>query len=387
MIEGDFAEVGVYKGLTAKRATIAGAKRVLVFRIGGLGDACVAIPAFRLIRRTFNNAYIRVLTNSFTPGVKEAPLKSVLGESGLVDGYFEYPQGMLTLRNAAKCSSELREWRPDVLVYLAPNRSRFQVLRDYVFFKYMVGVRDIVGLNFNPMFHKWNWDEKRQLFESEASRLLRNLYELGAVDLTSRAVWDLGLQPGEIKQITKILKNWEGSADYIVCMIETRRDTNNWGVDRWEKWAEMLAEEYPRLGLVLVGGSAESELSERVARHWRGPTLNLCGRANPRETAEVARQSRGFIGLDNGPTHLAAAVGTPCVAIFSARGLPGVWFPFGIQNQVIYHKTDCFGCDLVVCEKHQKKCIRSITVDEVAKATRAMLSNSAKMANTSEEFA
>lgn len=37
-------------------------------------------------------------------------------------------------------------------------------------------------------------------------------------------------------------------------------------------------------------------------------------------------------------------------------------------NKVIYHQTACFGCNLDVCEHHRMKCIRSITVDEVAQA-------------------
>jgi heptosyltransferase III len=34
--------------------------------------------------------------------------------------------------------------------------------------------------------------------------------------------------------------------------------------------------------------------------------------------------------------HLAALVGTPCVAVFSARAKPGVWFPRGSHNRIFY---------------------------------------------------
>jgi ADP-heptose:LPS heptosyltransferase len=68
--------------------------------------------------------------------------------------------------------------------------------------------------------------------------------------------------------------------------------------------------------------------------------------------------------------HLAASVGTVCVSIFSARNRPGIWFPFGNAHEVIYHKTDCFGCNLEVCTIEKKKCILSISVDEVVAAAR-----------------
>ena len=73
------------------------------------------------------------------------------------------------------------------------------------------------------------------------------------------------------------------------------------------------------------------------------------------------------------PTTFTAAVGTPCLAVFSGRNQPGIWFPHGKQHKVIYHKTECFGCELDVCVQHQKKCIRSISADEVFEAAAALL--------------
>ena len=371
-----------------KPATKVDNKRVLVFRTGSLGDTCVAIPAFRLIRQSFENADIHVLTNfPVGEGVKAAPLKMVIGESGLVDGYFEYPLGMASWKSTGRCASELRKWRPDVLVYLMPRRGRRQLLRDFIFFRYVVGVRRIVGLSFDRMANEWKWNAVQKIFEPEAHRLVRNLAELGEIDLSSKSAWDLGLQPDEIIQATRLLENWPGAADYIVCAMGTKFDTKDWGEDRWEEWAKMLARDYPRLGLVLIGVSDEYERSERVARHWCGPTLNLCGKLTPRESAEALRHARCFVGHDSGPMHLAAATGLPCVAIFSAQDKPGIWFPYGTQHQIIYHKTDCFGCMLEVCETYKKKCIRSITVGEVIKATKALLSSTEKTANIDEELA
>jgi heptosyltransferase III len=55
------------------------------------------------------------------------------------------------------------------------------------------------------------------------------------------------------------------------------------------------------------------------------------------------------------------------VAIFAAHYPPGEWFPRGgAQSNVIhYHKTECFGCQLVECVEERKRCILSITVDQV----------------------
>jgi ADP-heptose:LPS heptosyltransferase len=71
--------------------------------------------------------------------------------------------------------------------------------------------------------------------------------------------------------------------------------------------------------------------------------------------------------------HLAACAGVPCVIAFSARGLPGVWFPAGQQHRVVYHKVNCFGCNLETCIVENRKCLTSITVEEMATAVEFVL--------------
>ena len=70
-------------------------------------------------------------------------------------------------------------------------------------------------------------------------------------------------------------------------------------------------------------------------------------------------------GHDSGPMHLAAAVDTPCVAIFSSRNYLGEWFPQGTGHRVLYHPIECQGCRLDVCEDRARACMNSIAVDEV----------------------
>jgi ADP-heptose:LPS heptosyltransferase len=71
--------------------------------------------------------------------------------------------------------------------------------------------------------------------------------------------------------------------------------------------------------------------------------------------------------------HLAAAVGTPCVALFAARNIPRVWYPFGPRHRILYHQVDCAGCSLETCIVEKKKCLLSITPDEVLTELAAVL--------------
>ena len=67
-------------------------QRVLIYRIGSLGDTLVSLPAFHLIARTFPNAERRLLTN-FPVNVKAPPAAAILENTDLVHGYFRYTVG------------------------------------------------------------------------------------------------------------------------------------------------------------------------------------------------------------------------------------------------------------------------------------------------------
>ncbi|MGI4829588.1 MAG: hypothetical protein ACRYFU_15540 [Janthinobacterium lividum] len=67
-------------------------RRVLIYRLGSLGDMLIALPAFHLIARAFPEADRRLLTNS--PVHAKAPAAAaVLDGTGLVQGYLRYTVG------------------------------------------------------------------------------------------------------------------------------------------------------------------------------------------------------------------------------------------------------------------------------------------------------
>jgi heptosyltransferase III len=340
-------------------------ERVLIYRLGSLGDTIVALPSLRLVARSFPEAERRVLTN-FPISRKAAAMETILGDSGLVHGYISYPLHSRSPRTLYSLRRAIQKWRPDVVVYLAAPRGRLRAHRDALFFRWC-GVRRVIGVPYTR-----DLQEGRQLrgiahYESEAERLGRCLAELGDAQCNRPESWDLSLTPNELREARELLWRDQGSTR-IAVSAGSKAHSNDWGEANWKQLLGTLSASRPDLGLVLVGVTDEWELSERISNDWRGPKLNLCGRTSPRVSAAVMSHMAAFCGHDSGPMHLAAAVGTPCVAIFSARNKPGEWFPFGAQHRVIYHQTECFGCQLETCIQHQKRCIMSITVPEVLMA-------------------
>lgn len=348
-------------------------RRVLIYRIGSIGDTVVALPAFRLIAQAFPDDERRVLTN-FPVSGKAAPLEAVLAHTGLVHGYIQYPLKTRSLGHLFELRSAIKNWSPDILVSLTPARGQWKALRDAIFFK-SCGIRRLVGVPWSPNRQRLRSLNGDRLYESEARRLTRCIAELGEVNLDDPAFWNLAITPAETRVAEQWLREWGQPEGFVACSLGTKAATNDWGIPNWQRLFATLSMHYPDIGLVLVGASEEREISNKAASAWRGSVLNLCGMTTPRESAAVLQRARVFLGHDSGPMHLAAAVATPCVAVFSARNKPGEWFPYGKQHQVIYHQTPCFGCQLIVCEKYQKKCIYSIEVSEVMAAVKEIISD------------
>jgi heptosyltransferase III len=349
-------------------------KRVLIYRLGSLGDTLVALPAFHLAARAFPSAERRLLTN-FPVNAKAPPAAAILENTNLIHGYFRYVVGTRSPRELLTLWSQLLLWRPQALVYMGPARGVEAARRDANFFR-LCGISHLIGVPLTNDMQQNRWQDSEQGLEPEGARLARNLAELGDANLDAPASWDLHLTIAEHTRAKEALAATVGHP-IIAVSVGTKVQSKDWGRDNWRALLHRLATLYPGHALALCGAPEESDATEFAADGWRqnssDPVVNLCGLLTPRESAAVFAQSRAFIGHDSGPMHLAAAVQTPCVAIFAARNKPRVWFPYGKQHRVLYHQTDCWGCGLETCIIERKKCLTSITVDEVVTEVRAIL--------------
>jgi len=350
-------------------------RKVLVYRLGSLGDTVVALPCFHLIARVFPQAE-RVLLTNFPVHAKAPAAAAVLGESGLIHGYMRYTVGTRRIGELLGLGWKIRRFGPDVVVYLMPLRPWKSVRRDRIFFR-LAGVRRMVGMPGEQDMTR-GFDAAKGLYEREALRLGRLLGELGDVNAGDMANWSLGLTARERATAAAALGALSGRP-LMVCGPATKMQAKDWGQDNWRELLARLHAEYPEHGLALVGAQEDAGVSEYAAQGWTGRKVNLCGRLAPRETAAVLEHAEVFLGPDSGPMHLAASVGVPCVIAFSAHALPGVWYPAGARHQIVYHQTECFGCGLETCIVMEKKCLRSVTVDEMEQAAGRILGRAVKL--------
>ncbi len=355
-------------------------RRVLIYRLGSLGDMLIAMPALHLVARAFPEAERRMLTN--VPVNAKAPAAAaVLPKDGLVSGYFRYAVGTRSVKELVMLWWTLVRWRPEVVVYLAGPRGVAAATRDAKFFK-LCGVKRMVGVpltegmqqNFYGDATGERWEGN---LEPEAARLCRNIAELGDGRLKDAASWDLHLTEEEREAAVRAIGDEALEREAIAVSVGTKVQAKDWGRENWHGLLGAMAMEFPGRTLLLAGAPEESEASEFAAEGWRaqggGPVVNLCGKLTPRESAAAFARARLFVGHDSGPMHLSAAVGTPVVAIFAARNIPRQWFPFGDKHRVVYHRVECWGCGLETCIEQRKKCLMSITVEEVMEQVRESL--------------
>jgi heptosyltransferase-3 len=306
---------------------------VLIYRLGSMGDTVVALPCFHKIALTYPDARRIVITNRPVAS-SAAALEQILGGSGLVHGYIDYPLGLRNPLAIARLAREIKQSGARVLVYLTDRPQLLGVLRDIAFFR-LLGIRRIIGAPIRKEQRRCKTDDKTGIQEPEAERLARCLSSLGRIDLDDAHAWNLRLRRDEIERALHSLSPLAGGA-FIAVHVGTKDAAKDWGEENWAKLLGELSREYPDLGLVFVGAADEGARCADLAANWRGPTLNLCGNLPPRSSAVVLSRAMLFIGHDSGPMHLASSQGTRCVALFGDHEPPRRWHPYGAGHRIIH---------------------------------------------------
>ena len=239
------------------------------------------------------------------------------------------------------------------------------------------GIRKFVGFPSIRQDFELSIDPQTGDLEWEAKRLARRLHALGPIELDADSYWDMCFTESELEEARSALQSLDMAKPLIAVCAGTKMQSKDWEESNWLLLLNKLSQLLPGWQLVMIGAPDEAERADKCIELWGGKGINLCGKTSPRVSGAVLKQARIFIGHDSGPMHLAAAVGTPCVAIYSARAFPRQWFPRGNFNTIIYHKPDCAGCNLETCIEQRKRCILSITVDEVKTAVMQILETGA----------
>jgi ADP-heptose:LPS heptosyltransferase len=160
-----------------------------------------------------------------------------------------------------------------------------------------------------------------------------------------------------------------GSHPYVVLHPPAIMETKRWEAGKFVELSKAL--ERVGLATVLTCGPGEDAMVQTVAKAV--PTAKVLGGLRITELAELIRGARLFGGNDSGPMHLAAAVGTPVVALWGSSDSRR-WRPWAVPHAVVQNPFECNPCPGYRClVASSPLCIESVTVDQAVEAAMRLL--------------
>lgn len=145
----------------------------------------------------------------------------------------------------------------------------------------------------------------------------------------------------------------------------SRWETKNWPVAHFAAAARMLHERR-NAELHILGGAGDKPIAEEIMRQAGVPMRNHCGEFDIPHSCGLLRRMDCLLTNDSGPMHLAAAVGTRCVAVFGPTE-PKRTGPYGTRHTVLQTSV-CPPCHCRDCARGDHACMTSVTPEMAVQA-------------------
>ncbi len=346
-------------------------RRILIYRIGNIGDVLVTLPALDAIRARFPEAHIALLTSPGRPGSPGA--EQILPPGKWFDQVLVYytPE-MRSWRGRWQLLRRLREGRFDLFVELPNQQSRpREELRNMLFAR-MAGCRHALGFEVSQhalflreqSLHVPQVRESVRIYRSVAAKLGLDSYRDPHLPVSDESRKEISGLLGRLGIFDR--------EQLIVVHAGAKRNTNQWPCERYAALVQQIIRRWG-IRVVLTGSASELSLGEQIAGGMRGNPVVLCGKLDLPQLTALLERAILYVGNDTGPMHLAAAVGTPVVSIFGARDFPERWYPAGTGHSVLRRDVPCSPCFKEICDKNLI-CLKGITPDEVLAEVQRQLS-------------
>lgn len=357
-------------------------QRILIIKPSSIGDVVNALPFLSSLRQRYPDRHIAWL-------VEEEAAELLLGhpllDRVIVSGRRRWGRevrtpfrGSVALREVAALIAELRQGRYDLVVDLQGLlKSALTVACTGA--RYRVGLAGgregsgrvlthVVPLPPGPMH--------------AVDRYLEAARFLGADPLSKAFVFPS--RPEDDVRAEALLAEAEVRPDnpVIAMNLQARWRTKLWEEERFARLGEVLARRHGARILV-IGSSSDLPLARRLVSHMNPAPFVAAGRTDLKVLIALLRRINLLVTVDSGPMHLAAALGTPLVALFGPTD-PRLIGPYGgdpptgqAGGVVLRVPLPCSPCSKRRCQiEADRLCMRSISVEEVTEAASALLATS-----------
>ncbi len=333
--------------------------RILLVRLGSLGDIVHALPAAAALRKRFPDARMDWLV--------DARYASILELVPIIDGRVVVARGRRARRPADVAHSSrgpvgtiryLRRQRYDVAV-------DFQGLLKSALFARLSGARRVVGFDrrdaregLAAIFYS------ERCGVSEAVHVVdKNLGLLGSLGIVSAArQFPLDVPPSLVAEA--VLERGAQTGPYVLVNPGAAWPNKRWPPARFAGLAAWLHERHG-LRSVVIWGPGERELASSIAEASAG-AATLAPPTNVGDLLAIARGARLVVSGDTGPLHIAAAVGAPIVGLFGPTD-PARNGPWDSADVTLSRFGDCV-CHYERRCRRRHACIEDISLEDVQEA-------------------
>lgn len=360
--------------------------RFLIVKLSSLGDVIHATPVAMTLRHHLPDAHIAWLVDeTFAPLLEDHPsLDAVIGlPTARWQRRLRGDRPLLCLSEGLDLVRRLRRGRYDVVLEMqgllrsgfwgwasgAPLRIAF------------AGARELGGVFHNLRLPK---EMSFAALSEFYCQLLRPLGITGPFPAPAMPVGSAGRQwagrwldrygirtpPLSAAKGKGQRANWQSLVAFVPC---TTWPNKHWLPERFAAVSDELQQRFPGLRTLFVGASEDRPSVAAIRQHTQLEALDGSGQTNLRQLAALLERCRLVIGVDSGPLHLAAAVGTPVVALFGPSNLMAM--PQGSQHRLVRAPYECAPCRRrPTCRNYD--CMAAITVEQVVEAAAEVLSGS-----------
>lgn len=269
--------------------------RILVIRGGAIGDFVLTLPAIAALRQRFPSAHLEVL------GYPHIAQLAIAGR------YVDRVRA-IEARGLAGFFARYGSLDPGIAHYF----SEFDLILSYLYDPDGIFAGNLAACTDAQVIHGAHRpDEAIPLHATEV--YLKPLERLAIFDGDPVPRLDLGVRAGD--RVILALHPGSGS------------DRKNWPEARWADLIQRILEATD-LTLLMVGGEAEVDRLDRLGAGVPEHRLTVARSLPLTEVAERLGRCRAFVGHDSGVTHIAAAVGLPCLVLWPGTN-EVVWKPRG----------------------------------------------------------
>ncbi len=326
-------------------------QRILVCHTGAwIGDMVLLTPALRALKERYPGSHLTFLLRSQVVDLmKGNPYIDSCLVDKKQDGFFSSFVGLTKI---------IRDGSFDIAVVLHPTSFRNALLPFFAQVPFRIGSNyKGRGFLFSAACPANTDIHEVQRYLSVMSLLdARNGFE---GDGTSKKVakkdrevalefWHTETDRNSVKKLLRrhgvSLKNRKDRL--IAVNIGTTWQSKRWDIERFETVIKGIIAAVCNTKIVITGSVSEQHLADQLPQI--DSTINLVGQTNLLELGALLELCALCLTCDSGPMHIAAAVGTPCVALFGPTD-PMRHQPYGDGHTLIERPVPCRPCYKRTC--------------------------------------